>query len=457
MTKSLERQIEEDVKVLKVGSICSGIEAASVAWSGIGFDFSWFSEIAEFQSRFLSVKYPQIPNEGDLCKLPEKISARVIPSVDVICGGTPCQAFSLSGRKRGLEDERGQLTLKFIDTIDANDEMRDSSLPRTMVLWENVEGVLKDKTNAFGCFISALSGCGETLDRKTWPNAGLVRGPKRNVAWRVIDAKYFGLPQQRRRLYVLAGGKDFNPENILFEKHEKSFAEQIETSLIFEKNGKQIEVFRAYTDCLYSAYGTKWNGNAAAYNGSLFVAQDGRLRRFTPLECERLMGFPDNYTAIEGASNTNRYQGVGNSWAVPVVRWIGERLVAMKNSASIQFNDSLSLISRTSTFADGTTMYDFSKELLSLSDGTVLNATEKTEEIKSYDIHECIDTNAEENFYISSVGCAGILRRRNERNVNMNPRLEAILKDISQKMSVSEIEKISLRQKRGAYAERAIV
>ena len=89
-----------------------------------------------------------------------------------------------------------------------------------------------------------------------------------------------------------------------------------------------FEVFREYSDCLYSAYGTKWNGNAAAYNGSLFVVQDEKIRRLSPLECERLMGFPDEYTNIKGAKRTNRYQAIGNSWAVPVVQWIGKRLVS---------------------------------------------------------------------------------------------------------------------------------
>ena len=88
----------------------------------------------------------------------------------------------------------------------------------------------------------------------------------------------------------------------------------------------QIELFREYTDCLYPSYGTKWNGNAAAYNGSLYVVQDNRIRRLSPLECERLMGFPDGYTDIPGATRTTRYQALGNSWAVPVIRWIGERL-----------------------------------------------------------------------------------------------------------------------------------
>ena len=102
---------------------------------------------------------------------------------------------------------------------------------------------------------------------------------------------------------MLAGGTDFFPENVLFEKHINDLQEFPETKLTFEKDGHRFEVFREYTDCLYSAYGTKWNGNAAAYNGSLFIVQDERIRRLSPLECERLMGFPDNYTNIKGAKN----------------------------------------------------------------------------------------------------------------------------------------------------------
>lgn len=282
------------MKIKSVGSICSGIEAASVAWHDLNYDFKWFSEIADFQSRFLAYKYPDIPNLGDMNLIPNLLSEEKIDAPDLICGGTPCQAFSLAGWQKGLEDERGNLTLKFVDIVNENDEIRaKNKKANTLIFWENVEGVLKDKTNAFGCFLAGLAGCDEELKLKKWPNAGLLRGPRRNIAWRILDAKYFGVPQQRRRLYVLASGKDFNPECVLFEKHEKPFGNLKKYPLVFEKENHAIEVFREYTDCLYSAYGTKWNGNAAAYNGSLFVCQDNRLRRLTPLECERLMGFPD--------------------------------------------------------------------------------------------------------------------------------------------------------------------
>ena len=102
-----------------------------------------------------------------------------------------------------------------------------------------------------------------------------------------------------------------------------------------EDNQVAYKTFRDYTDCLYSSYGTKWNGNAAAYNGSLYVVQDDNIRRLSPLECERLMGFPDNFTNIPwrgkpSSPDGRRYKALGNSMAVPVMQWIGKRMLEAK-------------------------------------------------------------------------------------------------------------------------------
>ena len=306
---------------ISIGSVCSGIEACSVALNNLGFSVKWLSEIGKFQSLILKNWYPNIPNLGDMKKIPEKILSDQIPFTDIICGGTPCQAFSSAGSQQGLHDSRGNLTLKFIDIIEANDKKRkEYGLDRCIVLWENVEGVLSDKTNAFGCFISSLAGIDQTLSLKRWPMYGIIRGSKRNIAWRILNANYFGIPQQRRRLYVISTDRNLYPETILFEA-KSSFKKYGEYSdLKFIKDNHTYEVFREYTDCLYSSYGTKWNGNAGAMNGSLFIVQDGRIRRYSPLECERLMGFPDNYTNIKDAKKTNRYQAIGNSWAIPVIK-----------------------------------------------------------------------------------------------------------------------------------------
>ena len=438
-----------------VGSICSGIEAASVAWEPLGVKFDWFSEIAPFPSRVLAEKYPSTPNLGDMNDIPEMISQGKITATDLICGGTPCQAFSLAGWQNGLNDDRGNLTLKFVDIIESNDTIRlAAGKNRCKVFWENVEGVLTDKTNAFGCLISSLAGLSEVLTIKggRWPNSGLIYGKKRNVAWRVLDAKYFGLPQQRRRLYVVAGGKDFNPENVLFEIHKNDFPEYPTSELVFQKDGHNFEVFREYTDCLYSAYGTKWNGNAAAYNGSLFVVQDQRIRRLSPLETERLMGFPDNYTNLVGAKKTNRYQGTGNSWAVPVVKWIGERLIlGTADEISLDEND-ISLSSRITKTDTGELFFNFGKDVVPLSDGTSLNCTAIPEKCSFTSMKEIVSPDAPDDIYISPVGCYGIVRRKMERNLKINPRLEEVLLSISSEMAPEEIEKRSRVQQRGRFS-----
>lgn len=437
-----------------VGSVCSGIEAASVAWEPLGMKFEWFSEIAGFPSRVLAEKYPNTQNLGDMNNIPDKIESGEIVAPDLICGGTPCQAFSLAGRKNGLNDDRGNLTLRFVDIVDSNDKRRQAEGKEpSIVFWENVEGVLTDKTNAFGCMVCSLAGFDNVIELKRWPNAGVIHGAKRNVAWRVLDAKYFGLPQQRRRLYLMAGGKNFFPENVLFEYHSGKIEEYPSAQLTFEKEGHRFEVFREFTDCLYSAYGTKWNGNAAAYNGSLFIVQDERIRRLSPLECERLMGFPDNYTDLPTAKKTNRYQAIGNSWAVPVVKWIGKRLT--EYSADLMRLDKKRdlLFARTTEIPRQGFFIDFGKDLAEIGAKYALNCTATPETCEFKDMSDVVSADSPEDIYISPVGCFGIIRRKQERNLKINTRLEEVLLSISSQMSAEEIEKLSRIQKRGKFSD----
>ena len=443
------------MSIKTVGSVCSGIEAASVAWEPLGMKFQWFSEIASFPSLVLANKYPSIPNLGDMNDIPKMIETNTIDCPDMICGGTPCQAFSLAGWKNGLNDDRGNLTLRFADIIEANDRARTSKgLPRTIVFWENVEGVLTDKTNAFGCFLSLLAGIDAVVEQSRWPNSGIVYGKTRNIAWRVLDAKYFGLPQQRRRLYVIAGGKDFHPEDVLFEINTHNLNECVPSySLLFEKDGHIFEVFREYTDCLYAAYGTKWNGNAAATNGSLFVVQDNRIRRLSPLECERLMGFPDNYTSMPNAKKTQRYQAVGNSWAVPVIRWLGNRIInpnnncgTIENAIKSSFNAFSKIITNDFDY------FPLGKDIYIPGFGLSINCTAVPEQPKYGTMIDIVSADAPEDIYISPVGCYGIIRRKDERKTSINSRLEEVLLNISLQMSAEDIEKRSRIQKRGEYS-----
>ncbi|MBA3162946.1 DNA cytosine methyltransferase, partial [Salmonella enterica] len=121
------------------GSVCSGIEAATVAWHPLGWDASWFSEIEPFPCAVLAHHWPSVPNLGDMTQIAGRIQSGSIPAPDILVGGTPCQAFSLSGKRQGLKDPRGQLTLAFVQLADQIDKTRQGQGEQpAIIVWENV-------------------------------------------------------------------------------------------------------------------------------------------------------------------------------------------------------------------------------------------------------------------------------------------------------------------------------
>jgi DNA (cytosine-5)-methyltransferase 1 len=420
---------------MKFGSVCSGIEAASVAWHPLGWTAAWLSEIEPFPCAVLKHHYPDVPNHGDMSLLPEKILSGQVEAPDLFCGGTPCQAFSVAGLRNSLDDARGNLSLTFVGIANAIDHVRSlrGDAP-AIVFWENVPGVLNTKDNAFGCFLGALAGESEpiTAPGERWSNAGCVFGPQRTVAWRVLDAQYFGVAQRRRRVFVVASARDdINPAEILFEfeglrrdiapsrkegKVTPTISSSgtrvsrvgfncedewfIETSVVGAldtecggnkmnhqtiNSGHLLPVSSFYESSLAqyreaNVSGTiKASGGVAGGGSETFLAQPipihdqatrhagkngdktmGKgnglgigqpgdpmntltkgdshavfqsmaVRRLTPVECERLQGFPDGYTNIpwrKAAESPDgpRYKALGNSWAVPVVAWLGQRI-----------------------------------------------------------------------------------------------------------------------------------
>jgi DNA (cytosine-5)-methyltransferase 1 len=206
---------------LTFGSVCSGIEAASVAWHPLGWRAAWLAEIEPFPSAVLAHHYPDTPNLGDMTTIAKRVLLGEVPAPDVLTGGTPCQAFSVAGLRASLADARGNLTLKFVELLDAIDHVRQrAGKPAAITIWENVPGVLSTKDNAFGCFLAGLAGENDPLEPPggRWENAGAVYGPTRAVAWRTLDAQYFGLAQRRRRVFVVASARDgFDPAQVLFE------------------------------------------------------------------------------------------------------------------------------------------------------------------------------------------------------------------------------------------------
>lgn len=227
---------------LSYGSVCSGIEAASIAWEPLGMRPAWFAEIEPFPCAVLAARWPEISNLGDMTQIAKSVRIGDVKAPDVVVGGTPCQAFSVAGLRNGLSDTRGQLTLSYVELANAiDDKRRESGESETIFVWENVPGVLSSKDNAFGCFLAGLGGEDEPFepgerpakgknskywrwDKATnkhvpkWPKSGFLVGRQRRLAWRVLDAQYFGVAQRRKRVFVVASArKDFDPSKILFE------------------------------------------------------------------------------------------------------------------------------------------------------------------------------------------------------------------------------------------------
>lgn len=360
---------------MKYLSVCSGIEAATVAWHPLGWEPAGFSEIAKFPSALLQHYYPKVPNHGSLTEYRKWKS----PAVDLLIGGTPCQSFSLAGLRKGLVDPRGNLALAYVGAAQR-------FKPR-WVVWENVPGVLSTNGGRdFGSIIGGLAKLGY------------------GVAYRVLDAQFFGVAQQRRRVIVVGYLGDWRrAAAVLFERaglrgdpppsrakgkeitgaltanasggggyeeqHEKQWPAEVAptlTAAFGDKLGLEDqhaltgaglfvpEIVGALTAKGPEGYGapevdaghyilSSAQGQASIRTdhaptmtadsdpaGILVEPSARRVRRITPREAERLQGFPDDYTLIpyprKPAKDAPRYTAIGNSMAVPKIRWLGERI-----------------------------------------------------------------------------------------------------------------------------------
>ena len=380
------------MRQLIYGSVTSGIEAATVAWHPLGWKAAWFSEIEPFPCKVLKYHYPEIPNLGDMLQL-RKNSFFNESNINVLVGGTPCQSFSLAGLRRGLADDRGNLALEYCRLLIAG-------RPDWFV-WENVPGVL-----------SSFSGEAPGEDVPFWQTADFAtlleafRDCGYCCTWRVLDSQYFGVPQRRRRVFVVGHlGDDWRPSAaVLLEpqslqgnystisQEKKSIAGGLNASsgrsrgagtdigmIVGTLSARQSGGGFPGTDEALSGYIQPcwWDGgqisqtlDAVLYKGQTMpeknrfpavlvpslgfntktivkpdnatnltdkalsldtqggasVLHHTTVRRLTPLECERLQGFPDHYTAIPGASDGPRYKALGNSMTTQVMQWIGRRI-----------------------------------------------------------------------------------------------------------------------------------
>jgi DNA (cytosine-5)-methyltransferase 1 len=375
-------------------SVCSGIEAATVAWHSLGWEPAGFSEIEKFPSQVLAHHYPAVPNLGDMTNYKEWD----IGTVDLLVGGTPCQSFSVAGLRKGMADPRGNLALVYCGILD-------HFRPKWFV-WENVPGVLSSGGGRdFGSFLGALAELGY------------------GFAYRVLDAQWFGVAQRRRRVFVVGCLGDWrSAAAVLFERQSlcRNLAPSRETwqkvapTVVqgppYSRTGNErveCEAIVPVSDPAYCLETTcndysradgfnmvatpialaentigrqpmnGGNGNGFTVGGPMYtlnatgvhgvaqpipfdttqitspsnysnpksgdpchplaagahppaVANAMAVRRLTPTECERLQGFPDGYTDIQPNRKQTpdgpRYKALGNSMAVPVMKWIGERI-----------------------------------------------------------------------------------------------------------------------------------
>ena len=353
--------------------MCSGIECATLGWKHLGWEPVAFSEIEPFQSQLLRTYYPDVPNLGDMSRINGKDFEG---KVDVLVGGTPCQSYSIMGKRGSLNDPRGQLSLIFSELI--------HEINPRVVVWENVPGCLFAKGNPFGHILAGFIGSKHPVEsgrpKGTWPRCGMVVGPKRSAAWRVLNSQYFGVPQRRNRVYLVSfrTGDRINPGAVLFEPQvlsgsvetprgaqteppcSRSSHDRIEKAIAF---GKQYGITLAdsgdvtppltVTNNPFVYVLATANRGANGLNISkdtsytlgtdcavgIMENQSNRIRKLTPLECERLQGLPDNYTGIEFkgriASDTQRYKAIGNGMAVPCIKWVGERIQKVSEDANM--------------------------------------------------------------------------------------------------------------------------
>lgn len=202
---------------MKYGSVCSGIEAASVAWESLGWQAQWYSEIEHFPSAVLAHRFPTVPNLGDMTQIHNTETFNGT-TIDILVGGTPCQSFSVAGLRKGLDDTRGQLMLTFC-------ELAARKRPK-WVVWENVPGVLSsNKGEDLASFLGLLTGREIHPPVGGWKNSGVIEGigSAYGVAWTVLDAQYFGVAQRRRRIFAIGYLGDWRPAAaVLFEYHRLS-------------------------------------------------------------------------------------------------------------------------------------------------------------------------------------------------------------------------------------------
>jgi DNA (cytosine-5)-methyltransferase 1 len=361
---------------MKLGGLFSGIGGFELAWTQLGHEVAWMCEIDKNARKVLAARFPGVPIYEDV----EQLDPAEVEAVDVLTGGSPCQGFSVAGSRSGLEHGESRL---FADYIRVMEGLAARGLK--WALWENVPGVLSiqndDGEMTYEHVVAALVGGVEPvrLGQGRW-NTGLADGGGRAVAWRVLDSRYFGVAQRRRRVFAcvafggvaadragrallakpegvsgdsasggpegqgvaggLADGLGSESKRIAFRKAARAQSVEDDESWVADGQANTLNTFdmgdtrtthaiveslspslTASNDPSRSPQSSEVTQQVAAVHASGYG-----VRRLTPVECERLQAFPDGWTEPAG-SDSARYKALGNAVTVNTVRWVLGRML----------------------------------------------------------------------------------------------------------------------------------
>lgn len=347
---------------LKLGSLFDGIGGWPLAASKYGISPIWASEIEAFPIAVTEKHFPSMKQLGDITA----INGAEIEPVDIICMGSPCQDISIAGKREGLAGARSGLFMDAVRIVREMREVTNGKYPR-FVVWENVPGAFSsNKGNDFRAVLEEITESHIPMPESgRWAKAGMVRSSGCEVAWRTLDAQYWGVPQRRKRIFLVADFRGGCAAEILFKPEgmrrntaaggceRNGITESVTNGIRTASNESRVycvgngqldqaklsEKVRA-SNCMHDQqaviipYQTKIGClNARDYKGigSQYVREDKciveahyKVRRVTPTECERLQGLSDGYTS--GGSDSARYKALGNGMAQPCADFVIRRI-----------------------------------------------------------------------------------------------------------------------------------
>uniref|UniRef100_UPI001926B5F6 DNA cytosine methyltransferase n=1 Tax=Tetragenococcus koreensis TaxID=290335 RepID=UPI001926B5F6 len=334
------------MKQLTLGSLFDGIGAFPLAASRNNILPLWASEIEKAPILITQKHFPNMKHLGDVTK----IHGGKIPKVDIITFGSPCQNLSVIGNRKGLIGEQSNLFYEAIRIIDEMKEATNGKYP-TLAIWENVLGAFSSNDRMdFKAVLESFTKREIPIPPfRRWTYAGMVRGRGVDVCWRVLDSQYWGVPQRRKRVFLVADFRDFRAREVLFDSSGMpSSITACATSwttaaprnrISTAKTGRQIwpfqgrrmrsaakakdiKGFRASFGAPATTFPTLLTDGSSGF-ADWFEGKEkeGVVRRLTPLECERLMGLPDEWTKKGSdhrrVSDSARYKALGNSIVIP--------------------------------------------------------------------------------------------------------------------------------------------